>query len=347
MTYQHQEVDRDERNREAASAATATTAVKADGGKPPMGLLPWPALWDIAEVLRFGAEKYTREISFNSSSMLSYLRGELEEWQKRGSAVRVAKLRLYQLEDSVLNAIQPLDQSVNTVIVEGRSTLENVVEAVMTSGLKRTTPSFAEVKEKTHDYGTPKTNIERKSIKSGEELTQNLESETKQLSERSYYETEVLPKRRLHYYYNSSKETAHFATEALQNGQYILIMTMRLDSHEDIFVVSATTALGSLTTAFKILKKQYPIFETAQLLDWSEEIAKIKISGRHNWKKGMQWSRMYDAMLRHLTAWIEGENKDPESGLPHLAHCGCCLLFLATYEKMGWGVDDRWKGNNG
>lgn len=40
--------------------------------------------------------------------------------------------------------------------------------------------------------------------------------------------------------------------------------------------------------------------------------------------------RYYAAALRHMAAWWEGEQVDQESGLPHLAHAGCCLLFLAS-----------------
>lgn len=36
----------------------------------------------------------------------------------------------------------------------------------------------------------------------------------------------------------------------------------------------------------------------------------------------------YAAALRHLTAWRDGQHLDPESKLPHLAHCICCVLFL-------------------
>lgn len=39
-------------------------------------------------------------------------------------------------------------------------------------------------------------------------------------------------------------------------------------------------------------------------------------------------ARYYAAALRHLTAWWLGEEIDPESGLRHLAHVGCCVLFL-------------------
>lgn len=63
----------------------------------------------------------------------------------------------------------------------------------------------------------------------------------------------------------------------------------------------------------------------------------------HNWRGGMEWSRLLDAALRHLTAWNEGEDLDPESGLNHLAHARCCLGFLIEYQERGLGHDDRFK----
>jgi hypothetical protein len=43
--------------------------------------------------------------------------------------------------------------------------------------------------------------------------------------------------------------------------------------------------------------------------------------------------RFYAALLRHLSAWRQGETKDPESGLSHLAHIMCNLTFLLWFEK--------------
>jgi hypothetical protein len=39
-------------------------------------------------------------------------------------------------------------------------------------------------------------------------------------------------------------------------------------------------------------------------------------------------NRYYAAAMRHLSAWRQGENIDPESGRSHLAHAACCLVFL-------------------
>ncbi len=50
-----------------------------------------------------------------------------------------------------------------------------------------------------------------------------------------------------------------------------------------------------------------------------------------NWQKVPQLeARYYAALQRHLTAWRKGEMYDTDSGLPHLAHAGCCLLFLLS-----------------
>jgi hypothetical protein len=63
--------------------------------------------------------------------------------------------------------------------------------------------------------------------------------------------------------------------------------------------------------------------------------------GDHNWRGGFDWSRPYAAALRHLLAWWNGEDKDPESGKSHLAHAACNLVFLLTFEQEGVGTDNR------
>jgi hypothetical protein len=61
----------------------------------------------------------------------------------------------------------------------------------------------------------------------------------------------------------------------------------------------------------------------------------------HNWRKGTKWGRYIGAALRHTFAWMTGESNDPETGLNHLAHAICCLMFVLTYEKTKVGEDDR------
>ena len=44
-------------------------------------------------------------------------------------------------------------------------------------------------------------------------------------------------------------------------------------------------------------------------------------------------NRYYGAALRHLLAWRQGEKRDPDSGLHHLWHCACNLMFLCWFER--------------
>jgi hypothetical protein len=64
--------------------------------------------------------------------------------------------------------------------------------------------------------------------------------------------------------------------------------------------------------------------------------------GRANYREiGVRASIYVDAARRHLTAWFEGENADPDSGLPHLAHALACLAILVDAEAVGKLTDDR------
>ncbi len=64
--------------------------------------------------------------------------------------------------------------------------------------------------------------------------------------------------------------------------------------------------------------------------------------GRANWRKaGVRASIYYDACNRHLDRWFEGEDIDPDSGLPHLAHAIACLSIIVDATVKGNLKDDR------
>jgi hypothetical protein len=80
--------------------------------------------------------------------------------------------------------------------------------------------------------------------------------------------------------------------------------------------------------------------------DAVEEVVKVLAFGatkygERNWEQGMAWHRLFAATLRHLWAWWRGEEADPETGLSHLSHAACCVLFLLAYQSRGIGEEDR------
>lgn len=60
-----------------------------------------------------------------------------------------------------------------------------------------------------------------------------------------------------------------------------------------------------------------------------------------DWCRSRLWMEYLDAVLRHLALWQSGEDLDGESGLPHLSHAACTLLFLIEFARTGAGTDDR------
>lgn len=68
-----------------------------------------------------------------------------------------------------------------------------------------------------------------------------------------------------------------------------------------------------------------------------ESVAKVLAFGAEkygweNWRKCEDVRRYYDAALRHTFAASRGEFLDEESGLPHLSHALCCLMFALELE---------------
>jgi hypothetical protein len=56
--------------------------------------------------------------------------------------------------------------------------------------------------------------------------------------------------------------------------------------------------------------------------------------GRDNWKRVNNGKeRFTEAAMRHLIAAMDGEDNDAESGLPHLAHAACSVLFALYFKN--------------
>lgn len=90
----------------------------------------------------------------------------------------------------------------------------------------------------------------------------------------------------------------------------------------------------------KVRLDLYPpeaLFATSRILTFGAK----KYADR-NWEKGLKFSRVFGAAMRHLWSWWRGENTDPETGENHLHHAACCITFLQTYVERGMdSFDDR------
>lgn len=63
----------------------------------------------------------------------------------------------------------------------------------------------------------------------------------------------------------------------------------------------------------------------------------------NNWKKGLKTTEIIESMMRHMVAYLNGENIDPESNLPHTGHIMCNAMFLAYMTRFKPEFDNREK----
>lgn len=64
--------------------------------------------------------------------------------------------------------------------------------------------------------------------------------------------------------------------------------------------------------------------------------------GRHNYRSvGVRGSVYFDACIRHLSQWWEGQDIDPDSGLSHVTKAIACLFVLRDSMIAENWVDDR------
>jgi hypothetical protein len=92
-------------------------------------------------------------------------------------------------------------------------------------------------------------------------------------------------------------------------------------------------------------KPRMELLPAAALTEWARAMTFGATKyGDHNWRKGLAWTRVLGSLSRHLTSFMAGEDRDPESGVNHMAHVMCNAAFLLHYEKHHPELDDRYRG---
>lgn len=110
------------------------------------------------------------------------------------------------------------------------------------------------------------------------------------------------------------------------------------ETQSEVRVVSATGgAKGQKMARLGSLDPQ-ALLKVAEVAGFGE----IKYD-RLNYMKGYDWSLTFDAGMRHRLAFWSGEDFDPESGLPHLAHAAWHDLCLLAFFLHDLGSDNRYR----
>ena len=86
-----------------------------------------------------------------------------------------------------------------------------------------------------------------------------------------------------------------------------------------------------------------------QLLPWDALMALSEHYGagakkypERNWEQGLKWSEGCAAsLMRHVAKWQQGEDFDPENGMPHDLAIAWNALALVAFRLRTVGTDDR------
>jgi len=287
--------------------------LKKDSGKLRMDLIPVDALREIARVLTFGAEKYTTR--------------DLTKDDVTGIITGICDCQKLQL---------PAIQSVPSITAQGSA------DSATRKNFEQTIQSTRSVKELMPDNGTVRTKIESSStIRDGGLNPITKKSAESDLGNPSSTYLDLLSKMN-----SESSKNKGVAVESVEDlpigpASTSTIVT-QLDNSEDFSVYGVTKPLASWETAQRELKRHSAICAVRKVGICQGENNSVQITGDRNWEKGIKYSRVYGALLRHVTSFWAGESVDPETGISHLAHAGCCLMFLLAFEQRGMNdFDDR------
>ena len=101
-------------------------------------------------------------------------------------------------------------------------------------------------------------------------------------------------------------------------------------------------AIGATKTPLALIPP-YAMEQTA----WVHKLGAEKY-GPYNWREtGVCATTYVAAIMRHLNAWRDGEDLDPESGISHIAHVACSCNILLDAQRCNTLQDDRFRKPDG
>lgn len=303
--------------------------IKFDGDKPEYSLLPKGTLQGVLRVLGYGKKKYTQVVE----TPFEDIKKEVEEGKWRNEVI---VNRVESLEISLAKGYAPLatetqhllklNVNLANKLENSQQKLESVGHVLNASDWQTSLTNWlvSELIEKHIPYEKATEN------KSESEVNEDVKIQSLSLkkNEETFYETLQNMGCRKKTILLLLQEDAQ-SVEA--KNAHILTMTMKQGDFEICCVVSAT----KLSVCYKIILLLLQLFLNTS--PDTKVLTKIQ-TGKDNWQYvDNSRERYYNAAMRHLTSWWEGEKKDPETGENHLSHAVCCLLFLLWFDNKDTG----------
>jgi hypothetical protein len=143
------------------------------------------------------------------------------------------------------------------------------------------------------------------------------------------------------YYYTSKSEcNRHYAAAQEKDAYRRMIDTQLADVESSMWatpdMANPKDRVGSLKPNLSLVPPVADVFEAMVMETGARKY------GAFNWRKDKVKASVYFAAIeRHLKAYLDGQDNDPESGLPHLAHIRANTGILLDAGTLGQLIDDR------
>lgn len=280
----------------------AKEGIKRDQGKPRLELLPMQALIGLAQVLTFGAEKYSDEISLHEA--LCKILSEIPTVIRPAHTMQKASAEIVMKElcaQEILHLLNDKDK-----IAKHGQTLIKIVKSNSIKNIETFIKSVSSLLSKPiNSHGLISTSIRRKN-------------------------------------YSHSKKTGAQSAAATRLINEVLTSITVTRLRRCVGSCAGNVIWGSecLTIIKSFYERHSHSFSIHRLKLYGDKFI-IVGTGDRNWERGIKWSRVFGATLRHLFAYWLGQDHDPETGLPHIDHALCNVGFLAEYFQTRKEFDDR------
>jgi len=120
------------------------------------------------------------------------------------------------------------------------------------------------------------------------------------------------------------------------SGEYYTANVKLYNPYEDKKDTNPKDAIGVTKAPMSVVPSTALIALGQAMLEGSQKY------GRHNYRTaGIRFSVYYDAAMRHLMAWWEGEDIDPDSGLAHPVKAMACMAIVVDAMAQDNATDDR------
>lgn len=87
---------------------------------------------------------------------------------------------------------------------------------------------------------------------------------------------------------------------------------------------------------------RFDLIPPGPLWELAEHYGKgAKKYAERNWEKGYEWSKNYQALMRHINQWWMGETVDEETGSNHLTAVAWHAFALLEFVHKHPELDDR------